>query len=94
MPRRSRHPGPLARRRGAGRAFSGEPGAPVTGVGGAGGAVGNPLSAATAPLPDEDTEMPAPGEIWLEALSSAAPLRAVPPSSISLSSATTSFELP
>jgi len=53
---------------------------------------GNPLNAATAPLPDEDTEMPPPGEIWLEALSRLPPeLR---PVSMSLSSVTICFELP
>src|SRR3954454_8567249 len=53
---------------------------------------GNPLNAATAP-PEEETEMPAPGDTWLDALSSAPP-GPCPPSSISVSSAATSLELP
>ena len=54
---------------------------------------GSPLRAATADgAPDEETERPPPGETWLEALSR---LPAGPwPSSMSVSSATTSFELP
>src|SRR5882757_9404774 len=53
---------------------------------------GNPLNAATAPPPDEDIEMPPPGEIWLDALSR---LPAEPrPVSMSLSRVTICFELP
>src|SRR4051794_17780549 len=53
---------------------------------------GNPLSAATAPVPDEDIEMPPPGEIWLDALSRLPPeLR---PVSMSFSRVTICFELP
>src|SRR4051794_20069593 len=50
--------------------------------------VGSPLNEATGLVPDEETEMPAPGEIWLEALSRLLP--APRPVSISLSSDTTS----
>ncbi len=39
-------------------------------------AVGIPLSAATGLVPDEETEMPPPGEIWLDALSRLEPLPA------------------
>ncbi len=77
---------------GAGRAFISEPGGPATAVVAPAAAVGNPLSEATGP-PDEDDVMPAPGEIWLDELSSV-PLAPVPPSSMSLSSVTTCFALP
>src|SRR5882757_9365532 len=53
---------------------------------------GNPLNAATAPPPDEDTEMPPPGEIWLAALSRLP--AEVRPVSMSLSRVTICFELP
>ncbi len=55
--------------------------------------VGNPLKAATDGGEDEEAATPAPGEIWLAALSSV-PLGPPPLSSISLSSPTTCLELP
>src|SRR4051794_27911495 len=78
---------------GAGRALSDDPGGAVTGVAAPAPAVGSALSEATG-LPDDEVEIPAPGEIWLEALSSVEVLVALWLSSMSLSSATTSLELP
>src|SRR6202035_449034 len=58
-------------------------------------AVGIALREATGLAPDEETEIPAPGESWLDALSRlAALLAALRPVSISLSSAVTCLELP
>ncbi len=53
---------------------------------------GAALNALRAPLPEEDTEIPEPGEIWLEALSRLLPLPC--PVSISLSSAVICRALP
>ena len=55
-------------------------------------AVGIALNEATGLAPDEDSETPAPGEIWLDALSRLPPPPR--PVSISLSIATISFEFP
>ncbi|MGX1216179.1 hypothetical protein AB7M42_006444 [Bradyrhizobium diazoefficiens] len=65
----------------------------MTGVAAPAPAVGSALSAATG-LPDDEVEIPAPGEIWLEALSSDELLVPLWLSSISFSSATISLELP
>src|ERR1700694_267070 len=78
---------------GAPRTFCDEAG-PVTGTAAPEAAVGMALNEATGLLPDEETEMPAPGEIWLEALSRLLPAPPPWPVSISLSSAVTSFEFP
>src|SRR5215472_3790146 len=78
---------------GASRALMGEPGGPVTGVATPAPAVGSALSEATGPVPEEDTETPAPGATWLALLSRfVAPPAG--PTSMSLSSATTVFALP
>src|SRR5690349_309984 len=77
----------------AGRAFISEPGGPVTGVVAPAAVVGSPLKAATDGGLEDDVATPAPGEIWLVALSSV--VVAPPPESrISLSSATTCLALP
>src|ERR1700742_2852656 len=80
---------------GADRALMGEPGGPVIGVAAPAPAVGSPLSCATGLVPEEDSETPAPGAIWLMPLSRPGP--AIPldcPTSMSLSSATTVLALP
>src|ERR1019366_1910715 len=72
----------------AARTLRGEPAGPVTGVATPEAAVGMALSDATGLVPDEESETPAPGEIWLDALSRLLP--PLPrPVSISLSSAVT-----
>src|SRR5690348_3427939 len=53
---------------------------------------GAALSALNAPLPEDETAIPAPGEIWLEALSRLLPLPC--PVSISFSKAVICRELP
>src|SRR3954462_11840257 len=64
--------------------------APLPPCGGAPGGLGGiPLSAATGFCPDEETETPAPGEIWLDALSRLPPVPR--PISMSLSSETISL---
>src|SRR6201995_2879265 len=56
-----------------GRALMGEPGGPVIGVAAPAPAVGRPLSCATGLAPEEDSETPAPGAIWLMPLSRLGP---------------------
>jgi len=71
--------------------LSGEAAGEAAATGGAPDAwVGIPLRAAMGPDPDDVTETPLPGEIWLEALSRLPPPPR--PNSMSLSSATISFE--
>ena len=76
---------------GAARTFSGEP--PPGGVTPEA-AVGIALNCATGLVPDEESDTPAPGEIWLDALSRLVSLAALRPVSISLSSAVTALALP
>jgi hypothetical protein len=85
---------------GAGRALNDDPGAPnddpgapVTGVAAPDAAVGIALSEATGLL-EVDVEIPEPGEIWLDALSSVELFAPLWLNSISFSIATTSLELP
>jgi hypothetical protein len=71
------------------RRFSGEA-APAAVEGAPDAWVGIPLREAMGPDPDDVTETPLPGEIWLEALSRPPPPPR--PNSISFSSETISFE--